>query len=64
MADAERQRRIMEAEGAAAAIRAQGEAEAEIILKKGQAEAEAMNLKANALSGIQPGRHCRQADPR
>jgi flotillin len=48
MADAERQRRIMEAEGAAAAIRAQGEAEAEIILKKGQAEAEAMNLKANA----------------
>jgi flotillin len=48
MADAERQRRTMEAEGAAAAIRAQGEAEAEIILKKGQAEAEAMNLKANA----------------
>jgi flotillin len=48
MADAERQRRMMEAEGAAAAIRAQGEAEAEIILKKGQAEAEAMNLKANA----------------
>jgi flotillin len=48
MAEAERQRRIMEAEGAAAAIRAQGEAEAEIILKKGQAEAEAMNLKANA----------------
>jgi flotillin len=48
MADAERQRRIMEAEGTAAAIRAQGEAEAEIILKKGQAEAEAMNLKANA----------------
>ncbi len=48
MASAERQRRIMEAEGMAAAIRAQGEAEAEIILKKGQAEAEAMNVKAAA----------------
>jgi flotillin len=48
MAEAEKQRRIMEAEGAASAIRAQGEAEAEIILKKGEAEAQAMNLKANA----------------
>jgi flotillin len=48
MASAERQRRIMEAEGAAAAIRAQGEAEAEIILKKGEAEAQAMNVKAAA----------------
>jgi len=48
MAGAEKQRRIMEAEGAASAIRAQGEAEAEIILKKGEAEAKAMNLKANA----------------
>jgi flotillin len=48
LATAERQRRIMEAEGAAAAIRAQGEAEAEIILKKGEAEAKAMNVKAEA----------------
>ena len=48
MAEAERQRRIMEAEGLASAIRAQGEAEAEIILKKGEAEAKAMNLKAEA----------------
>jgi flotillin len=48
MAAAERQRRIAEAEGAAAAIRTQGEAEAEIILKKGEAEAKAMNVKAEA----------------
>jgi len=48
LATAERQRRIMEAEGMAAAIRAQGEAEAEIILKKGEAEAKAMNVKAEA----------------
>ncbi len=48
MAGAERQRRMMEAEGSAAAIRAQGEAEAEIILKKGEAEAQAMNVKAAA----------------
>jgi flotillin len=48
LAAAERQRRISEAEGAAAAIRAQGEAEAEIILKKGEAEAKAMNVKAEA----------------
>jgi phage shock protein A len=38
----------MEAEGHAAAIRAQGEAEAEIIFKKGEAEAKAMNVKAEA----------------
>jgi flotillin len=48
LAAAERSRRIAEAEGAAAAIRAQGEAEAEIILKKGEAEAKAMNVKAEA----------------
>ena len=48
LAGAERQRRIMEAEGTAAGIRAQGEAEAEIILKKGEAEAKAMNVKAEA----------------
>jgi flotillin len=48
LAAAERQRRISEAEGAAAAIRLQGEAEAEIILKKGEAEAKAMNVKAEA----------------
>ena len=38
----------MEAEGRAAAIRATGEAEAEIIFKKGEAEARAMNVKAEA----------------
>jgi len=38
----------MQAEGQAAAIRAQGEAEAEIIYKKGEAEAKAMNVKAEA----------------
>ena len=38
----------MEAEGHAAATRAQGEAEAEIIFKKGEAEAKAMNVKAEA----------------
>ena len=48
LAAAEKQRRIAEAEGQAAAIRAQGEAEAEIILKKGEAEAKAMNVKAEA----------------
>src|SRR5581483_7405454 len=48
LALAEKQRRIAEAEGQAAAIRAQGEAEAEIILKKGEAEAKAMNVKAEA----------------
>ena len=39
---------IMEAEGRASSIRAQGEAEAEIIFKKGEAEAKAMNVKAEA----------------
>ncbi len=48
LASAERQRRISEAEGAASAIRTQGEAEAEIILKKGEAEAKAMSVKAEA----------------
>ena len=48
LAAAERARRIAEAEGTAASIRTQGEAEAEIILKKGEAEAKAMNVKAEA----------------
>src|SRR5579885_3479758 len=39
---------MVEAEGRAAATRAQGEAEAEIIFKKGEAEAKAMNVKAEA----------------
>jgi flotillin len=39
---------MTEADGKAAAIRAQGEAEAEIIFKKGEAEAKAMNVKAEA----------------
>lgn len=48
IAEAERLRTIREAEGRAAAIRAQGEAEAEVIFKKGEAEAKAMNVKAEA----------------
>jgi flotillin len=48
LANAEKQRLIMEAEGHAAAIRAQGEAEADVIFKKGEAEAKAMNVKAEA----------------
>jgi flotillin len=48
LAAAERQRLIYEAEGRAGAIRTQGEAEAEIILKKGESEAKAMNVKAVA----------------
>jgi len=48
LAAAERQKRVSEAEGLASGIRAQGEAEAEIIFKKGEAEAKAMNLKAEA----------------
>jgi flotillin len=48
MANAEKQRLIMEAEGRAAAIRTQGEAEADVIFKKGEAEAKAMNVKAEA----------------
>ena len=39
---------MAEAEGHAASIRQQGEAEAEIIFKKGEAEAKAMNVKAEA----------------
>src|SRR5271167_3641939 len=48
LAAAERQKRMSEAEGLASAIRAQGEAEAEIIFKKGEADAKAMNVKAAA----------------
>jgi flotillin len=48
MAAAEKQRLIVEAEGRASAIRAQGEAEAEIAFKRGEAEAKAMNVKAEA----------------
>ncbi len=48
LAAAEKQRLISEAEGRAAAIRAQGEAEADITFKKGEAEARAMNIKAEA----------------
>jgi flotillin len=48
LAEAEKQRQILEAEGHASAIRTQGEAEAEIIFKKGDAEARAMNVKAEA----------------
>src|SRR5215831_3744777 len=48
LAEAEKQRQILEADGHAAAIRTQGEAEAEIIFKKGDAEARAMNVKAEA----------------
>ena len=48
LANAEKQRLIMEAEGRAAAIRTQGEAEADVIFKKGEAEAKAMNVKAEA----------------
>ena len=48
LAAAEKQRLIAEAEGHAAATRAQGEADAEIILLKGEAEAKAMNVKAVA----------------
>ncbi len=48
LANAEKMRLAVEAEGHAASIRAQGEAEAEIIFKKGDAEARAMNVKAEA----------------
>jgi flotillin len=48
LAAAEKQRLIVEAEGHASSIRAQGEAESEIIFKKGDAEARAMNVKAAA----------------
>jgi flotillin len=48
LAAAEKQKLMVEAEGHAAATRAQGQAEAEIIFKKGEAEAKAMNVKAEA----------------
>ena len=48
LAEAEKQRRIFEAEGKASGIRAEGEAEAEITFKKGDAEARAMTVKAVA----------------
>lgn len=48
LAAAEKQRMILEADGHAASIRQQGEAEAEIIFKKGESEARAMNVKAEA----------------
>ncbi len=48
LAEAEKQRQVLEADGRASAIRAQGEAEADIIFKKGDAEARAMNVKAEA----------------
>jgi flotillin len=48
LAEADKQRRIFEAEGKASAIRAEGEAEAEITFKKGEAEAKAMSVKAEA----------------
>jgi flotillin len=48
LAEADKQRRIFEAEGKASAIRAEGEAQAEITFKTGEAEAKAMNVKAEA----------------
>ena len=48
LAEAMRRKVTVEAEGAAFATRAQGEADAEIILKKGEAEAKAMNVRAEA----------------
>src|SRR3974377_1575305 len=48
IAAAEKARLIAEADGRAAATRAQGNAAAEIIFKKGEAEAKAMNVKAEA----------------
>ena len=48
LAEAGRRKMTIEAEGAAFATRAQGDADAEIILKKGEAEARAMNVKAEA----------------
>jgi flotillin len=48
LASAEKLRLTVEAEGQAAATRARGEAEADIIFKKGDAEARAMNVKAEA----------------
>ncbi|HEX3987526.1 MAG TPA: SPFH domain-containing protein [Acidobacteriaceae bacterium] len=48
LAGAQRIKLTIEADGTAAAIRAQGEAEAAIIFQKGEAEAKAMNMKAQA----------------
>jgi flotillin len=48
LANAEKLRLAVEAEGAASATRTRGEAEADIIYKKGDAEARAMNVKAEA----------------
>jgi len=48
LANAEKMRLMVEAEGVASATRARGEAEADIIFKKGEAEAKAMNVKAEA----------------
>jgi flotillin len=48
LANAEKTRLMLEADGVASATRARGEAEADIIFKKGEAEAKAMNVKAEA----------------
>lgn len=48
LAEAERQKQVREATGAAEATRMRGNAEAEIIQAKGEAEAGAMHLKAEA----------------
>src|SRR5207248_10615008 len=48
LANAEKLRLMVEAEGQASATLAKGEAEASIIFKKGEAEAKAMNVKAEA----------------
>jgi flotillin len=48
LANAEKLRLALEAEGRAAATRTEGNAQAEIIFKKGEAEAKAMNVKAEA----------------
>ena len=48
LANAEKMRLSVEAEGQASSTRARGEAEADIIFKKGEAEAKAMNVKAEA----------------
>ncbi|HTM10917.1 MAG TPA: SPFH domain-containing protein [Verrucomicrobiae bacterium] len=48
LAEAQKQKLIVEADGQASATRATGEAEADIIFKKGEAEAKAMNVKAEA----------------
>ncbi len=48
LAAAESQRLMIEAEGRAQSVRAEGQVEAEIMFKKGEAEARAMNVKAEA----------------